>query len=97
VGEEKSVEESVETEAKDEKNVDDSSLGSENDVEKEVEKEVEKDIDSKVNEEGVGEENLEKPRDDASMKLENDRGQDQNNSEQLKVELNESNEDENSF
>jgi len=93
VGEEKSVEESVETEAKDEKTVDDSSLGSENDVEKEVEK----DIDSKVNEEGVGEENLEKPRDDASMKLENDRGQDQNNSEQLKVELNESNEDENSF
>ena len=89
VGEEKSVE----TESKDEKTVDDSSLGSENDVEKEVEK----DIDSKVNEEGVGEENLEKPRDDASMKLENDRGQDQNNSEQLKVELNESNEDENSF
>jgi hypothetical protein len=96
-GSEGKVDDFVEEELKDEKTVDDSSLGSENDVEKEVEKEVEKDIDSKVNEEGVGEENLEKPRDDASMKLENDRGQDQNNSEQLKVELNESNEDENSF
>ena len=53
---------------------------------------------SKMNDSlGKFNENLEKPRDDSSMKLENDRGQDQNNSEQLKVELNESNEDENSF